>query len=99
MRRMFVNGEFVAALAGETFAVGNPATEETIDEVPRPRAEEAEAAGGSAHAARDDRRVRAEKGEGLPPAAAGKKGKTPHKTPRTPPHARRRQAAHREHGR
>ena len=54
MRRMFVNGEFVAALAGETFVVGNPATEETIDEVPRARAEDAEAAVRSAHAAWDD---------------------------------------------
>ncbi len=54
MRRMFVNGEFVAALAGETFVVGNPATEETIDEVPRARAEDAELAVRSAYAAWDD---------------------------------------------
>lgn len=54
MRRMFINGEFVAALAGETFAVGNPSTEETIDKVPRARAEDAEAAVRSAHAAWDD---------------------------------------------
>jgi betaine-aldehyde dehydrogenase len=51
---MFINGEFVESLSGETFAVGNPATEETIDEVPRARAEDAEAAVRSAHAAWDD---------------------------------------------
>ncbi|MDQ3745266.1 MAG: aldehyde dehydrogenase family protein [Acidobacteriota bacterium] len=54
MRRMFINGEFVESLSGETFVVGNPATEETIDEVPRARAEDAEAAVRSAHAAWDD---------------------------------------------
>ena len=32
MRKMFINGEFVASLSGETFPVENPATEETIDE-------------------------------------------------------------------
>ncbi len=51
---MFINGEFVESLSGETFVVGNPATEETIDEVPRARAEDAEAAVRSAHAAWDD---------------------------------------------
>src|ERR1043166_6324311 len=54
MRRMFIGGEFATALAGETFAVENPSTEETIDEVPRARAEDAEAAVRAAHAAWDD---------------------------------------------
>src|SRR5256885_1528695 len=54
MKKMFINGEFVTSLAGETFAVENPATEEWIDEVPRARAEDAEAAVRAAHAAWDD---------------------------------------------
>jgi acyl-CoA reductase-like NAD-dependent aldehyde dehydrogenase len=54
MRKMFVNGEFVTSLSGETFEIENPATEETLDEVPRARAEDAEAAVRAAHAAWDD---------------------------------------------
>ncbi|HYX42149.1 MAG TPA: aldehyde dehydrogenase family protein [Pyrinomonadaceae bacterium] len=54
MRKMFVNGEFVASLAGETFAVENPATEERIDEVPRARVEDVEQAVRAAHRAQDD---------------------------------------------
>src|SRR5215831_19832576 len=54
MPKMFVNGEFIASLSGETFAVENPATEETIDEVPRARAEDAEAAVRAAHSAQED---------------------------------------------
>src|SRR2546421_4307225 len=54
MKKMFINGEFVTSLAGETFAVENPATEERLDEVPRARAEDAEAAVHAAHAAWDD---------------------------------------------
>jgi acyl-CoA reductase-like NAD-dependent aldehyde dehydrogenase len=42
MRKMFIQGEFVESLAGEDFAVENPATEEIIDTVPRSRAEDAE---------------------------------------------------------
>ena len=37
MRKMFIDGEFVDSLAGETFGVENPATEEQIDAVPRAR--------------------------------------------------------------
>ena len=54
MRKMFINGEFVASLAGETFVVENPATEEQLDEVPRARAEDVERAVGAAHAAQAD---------------------------------------------
>ena len=44
MKRMFIDGEFVASLSGETFSVENPATEEAIDEVPRARTEDADRA-------------------------------------------------------
>src|SRR5205085_5624611 len=54
MHKMFINGEFVASLAGETFVVENPATEEQLDEVPRARAEDVEQAVGAAHAAQAD---------------------------------------------
>src|SRR5258705_10512952 len=54
MRKMFINGEFVTSLVGETFAVENPATEETIDEVPRARAEDADRAVLAASKAQDD---------------------------------------------
>src|SRR5215831_11998634 len=54
MHKMFINGEFIASLSGETFAVENPTTEETIDEVPRGRAEDVETAARAAHAAQDD---------------------------------------------
>src|SRR5437588_2176742 len=54
MRKMFINGKFVASLSGETFAVENPATEETIDEVPRARAEDAEVVARAAHEAQED---------------------------------------------
>src|SRR5205085_12641091 len=39
-----INGEFVAAAAGESFTVVNPASEEVIDEAPRARAADAERA-------------------------------------------------------
>ena len=54
MRRMFINGEFVESLSGETFPIENPATEETIDEVPRARAEDADCAVMAAVKAQDD---------------------------------------------
>ncbi len=54
MRKMFINGEFVASLTGETLPVENPATEEIIDEVPRARAEDAEYAARIAHSVQDD---------------------------------------------
>src|SRR5215831_17895710 len=54
MHKMFINGEFIASLSGETFAVENPTTEETIDEVPRGRAEDVETAARAAHSAQDD---------------------------------------------
>ncbi len=54
MRRMFINGEFVNSLSGETFPVENPATEEPIDDVPRARAEDAELSVRAAHRAQSD---------------------------------------------
>src|SRR6202521_707906 len=54
MRKMFIDGEFVASLSGETFAVENPATEEMIDDVPRARAEDADRAVLAAVKAQDD---------------------------------------------
>ncbi|PYS86203.1 MAG: aldehyde dehydrogenase, partial [Acidobacteria bacterium] len=54
MRKMFIDGEFVASLSGETFAVENPATEEIIDDVPRARAEDADRAVLAAVKAQDD---------------------------------------------
>lgn len=42
MRRMLVDGKFVASLSEETFPVENPAAEEVIDTVPRARAEDVE---------------------------------------------------------
>ena len=54
MRKMFINGEFVNSLSGETFPVENPATEEAIDEVPRARAEDAELSTRAAHQAQSD---------------------------------------------
>ncbi|MDQ6654054.1 MAG: aldehyde dehydrogenase family protein, partial [Acidobacteriota bacterium] len=54
MRRMFVDGEFVGSLSGETFAVENPATEEQIDQVPRARSADAERAVLAAVKAQDD---------------------------------------------
>src|SRR6266849_6558490 len=54
MQKMFIKGEFVASLSGETFPIENPATEETIDEVPRARAEDAEVAVRAAHAAQTE---------------------------------------------
>ena len=44
MRRMFIDGQFVESLSGETFAVENPATEENIDNVPRAGSSDAERA-------------------------------------------------------
>lgn len=54
MRKMFINGEFVSSLGGETFSVENPATEKTIDEVPRARTADIELAVRAAHAAQED---------------------------------------------
>ncbi len=54
MRRMFIDGEFVESLSGETFAVENPATEEQIDNVPRARGADAERAVLAAVKAQDD---------------------------------------------
>ena len=54
MRSMFIDGEVVESLSGETFAVENPATEETIDEVPRARAEDCDRAVLAAVKAQDD---------------------------------------------
>src|SRR5437588_9990576 len=54
MRKLFIDGEFVPSLTGETFAVENPATEETIDEVPRARAADADRAVLAALKAQDD---------------------------------------------
>jgi acyl-CoA reductase-like NAD-dependent aldehyde dehydrogenase len=54
MRKMFIDGEFVDALAGEIFAVDNPATEEHLDDVPRARAADADRAVLAAVKAQDD---------------------------------------------
>src|SRR5215472_14004841 len=54
MREMFINGAFVSSLSGETVSVENPTTEETIDQVPRARAEDGELAARAAHAAQED---------------------------------------------
>src|SRR2546425_5538754 len=54
MRRMFIDGEFVESLSGETFAVENPATEEQIDNVPRSSSADAERAVLAAVKAQDD---------------------------------------------
>src|SRR5215813_13020335 len=54
MYRMLIDGEMVDSLSGETFAVNNPATEETIGEAPRARAEDCEAAARAAHSAQAD---------------------------------------------
>ena len=54
MRKMFVDGEFVMSVSGETFSVENPATEEEIDEVPRAREADADQAVAAAVRAQDD---------------------------------------------
>src|SRR5215831_17599180 len=54
MYRMLIDGELVDSLSGETFAVSNPATEETIAQVPRARSEDAERAARAANAAQTD---------------------------------------------
>jgi acyl-CoA reductase-like NAD-dependent aldehyde dehydrogenase len=54
MRRMFVDGEFVNSVSGETFSVENPATEEEIDQVPRARETDAHQAVSAAVRAQDD---------------------------------------------
>ena len=54
MRKMFIDGEFVNSISGETFTVENPATEEEIDQVPRAREADAEHAVGAAVRAQDD---------------------------------------------
>src|SRR5215475_5404141 len=54
MYRMLIGGELVDSLSGETFAVNNPDTEETIDQAPRARSEDAERAARAAHAAHPD---------------------------------------------
>src|SRR5215831_18680564 len=57
MYRMLIDGELVDSLSGETFAVSNPATEETIAQVPRARSEDADRAVRAAHAAQADWRT------------------------------------------
>ena len=54
MRKMFIDGEFVNSISGETFTVENPATEEEIDQVPRAREADAEHAVAAAVRAQDD---------------------------------------------
>ena len=54
MYRMLIGGEFVESLTGETFPVENPATEETVGQAPRARAEDAERAARAAQAAQSD---------------------------------------------
>src|SRR6478672_1731933 len=54
MRRMFIDGQFVESLSGQTFAVENPATEEPIDNVPRAGSTDAERAVRAAVKAQDD---------------------------------------------
>ena len=51
---MLIGGEFVDSVSGETFPVENPATEETIAEAPRARAEDADRAARAAHTAQTD---------------------------------------------
>jgi betaine-aldehyde dehydrogenase len=51
---MFIDGEFVNSISGETFTVENPATEEEIDQVPRAREADAEHAVAAAVRAQDD---------------------------------------------
>ncbi len=46
---MFINGEFVDAISGDTFEVSNPATGETLGRVPDGDARDAEAAIAAAH--------------------------------------------------
>jgi betaine-aldehyde dehydrogenase len=54
MRKMFIDGEFVNSVSGETFSVENPATEEQIDEVPRAGEADVENALAAAVRAQDD---------------------------------------------
>jgi len=54
MYRMLIDGKLVDSVSGETFAVSNPATEETIAEAPRARLEDAERAARAAHTAHPD---------------------------------------------
>ncbi len=51
---MFIDGDFVESLSGENFVVENPATEESIDEVPRAREADANRAVAAALRAQDD---------------------------------------------
>src|SRR5215510_10614450 len=51
MYRMLIGGDFVESLNGGSFTVENPATEETIAEVPRATAEDADKAARAANAA------------------------------------------------
>jgi acyl-CoA reductase-like NAD-dependent aldehyde dehydrogenase len=51
MYRMLIGGDFVESLKGGSFAVENPATEETIAEVPRATAEDADKVARAANAA------------------------------------------------
>jgi betaine-aldehyde dehydrogenase len=51
---MFIDGEFVNSISGETFSVENPATEEEIDEVPRAGEGDVEQAVAAAVRAQDD---------------------------------------------
>ena len=50
-QKMFVGGEFVDALSGETMEVLNPATGEVIAEVPRGTAEDVDGAVAAARSA------------------------------------------------
>src|SRR5262249_36792380 len=54
MEKMFIDGEFVTSLSGESFTVENPANEDISGEVPRARAEDADRAVMAALKAQDD---------------------------------------------
>jgi len=54
MRKMFIDGEFVNSISGETFTVENPATEEEIDQVPRAGEADVEHGVAAAVRAQDD---------------------------------------------
>src|SRR5438270_13867344 len=54
MQQMFIGGDFVDSLSGETFSVENPATELAIAKVPRARAADADRAVMAALKVQDD---------------------------------------------
>src|SRR5713226_6236792 len=54
MRGMFIDGRFVESFSGETFPVENPATQESLGEVPRGRVQDADRAVSAALKAQDD---------------------------------------------